>query len=449
MRERLKSFFLLLIIGTSFYMTAQLWINDYLPPRQTNVSVDGEPEPLEVLAPIAINLHLPSSSRQFSPGDAGFEATWSTFRQIVKGAPSVNVSTTTEEEWRKALTSGSIELRLAGIVQLRMWLEALSIQPSDLTNYEYSFNRVLLSASSNSIYFWDTINSRYLLWEHVSPKDQPTQVKEAVAQTLTTLQGLVSGHELRRLDPPYRALAAPWVYIPRYPGEWPQLWARGEKSKIQQIVNTFFADMSLVRRIEQRDGRIHFTDGSRSVFLEPDGAIEYIESQWFIPKRDIHATASLILSSGLRFVAIHGGWPGDARLTRMDTVINQSIPYIHFEFAPFTTVMVGGVPQYVSIVSFGQQLSLNVTERLVSEYERFVYTPLQTGASPIPVMAAETALRVAEERLKPDVLITDMYLAYYQRDIDQTEELLFPVWVIEQGTHKVLVHGYIDFVINP
>lgn len=450
MREKLKSIFLLVIICTSFYMTAQLWINDYSPPPQTSAPVDIiEPEPLDVLAPAVINLHLASSSRQFSPGDAGFEAAWSTFRQLISRAPSVNVSITTESEWKKALGGGSIEFKLAGKVQLRMWLEALSIQPSDLTNYEYSFDRVLLSAASNNIYFWDTLNSKYLIWSSVSPKEQPSSFKDDVEKALAVLQTLESGHAVRQLDPPYRALAAPWVYIPRNPGAWPQLRARGEKNKSQQVVNGFFKDISLVREITQRDGRIHFTDGSRGVYLEPDGAIEYYDTQWFSSERDINANASLILSSALKFVAIHGGWPGEARLTRMEPALNQSLPYIHFEFVPFTTVLIRGVPQYVPVVSYSQQISLNVTERLVSEYERFAYVPLQTGASPFPVLNPERALKVAENHLKPNALITDMYLAYYQRDIDEAEEWLFPVWVIEQGAEKVFVHGYVEVVMNP
>ncbi|KAF0194880.1 MAG: YycH family protein [Bacillota bacterium] len=451
MRERLKSILLIVAICTSFYMTAQLWINNYSPPSQASAPVDViEPEPLDVLAPAVINLHQPSLSRQFSPSDLGFEAAWSAFRQIISGAPSVNVSVTTELEWKKALAGGSIELKLAGIVQLRMWLEALSIQPSGLSNYGFSFDRVLLSATSNDIYFWDTLNATYLIWDSVSPKEHPSRVKDDVAKTVAALHTLGSGHALRQLDPPYRALAAPWVYIPRSSGAWPQLWARGEKGKSQQVANGFFTDMSFVRKIEQRDGSLHFTDGSRGVYLESDGAVYYYDTRWFSPKRDnIHANASLILSSGLKFVAIHGGWPGETRLKRMEMALEQGVPYIHFEFTPFTTVSIGGVPQYVPIVSFRQQISLNVTERLVSEYERFVYVPLQTGASPLPVLAAEAALRVAEEHLKLDVSITDMYLAYYQRDIDQTEELLFPVWVIEQGAYKVLVHGYIALVINP
>ncbi|MDP3487370.1 MAG: hypothetical protein Q8S19_05485, partial [Bacillota bacterium] len=209
MRERLKSIFLIVLVCSSFYMTAQLWISNYSPPLQANVPVHViEPEPLDVLAPAFINLHLPSSSRQFSPSDAGFETAWSTFRQIIKGAPSVNVINTTEAEWKTALAGGSIELKLAGKVQLRMWLEALSIQPSGLST-EHNFDRVLLSTASSHLFFLDTQNSKYLMWHSVSPKEEPSRVKEDVAKTVVELKTLSSGHALRRLDPPYRALAAP------------------------------------------------------------------------------------------------------------------------------------------------------------------------------------------------------------------------------------------------
>lgn len=452
MRERLKSVILLTLVLTSLYMTGQLWRDIYSPPQQPTSGIDvTSPEPLALLVPVAATLHTDSAARQFAPGDPGYSVAWDGFRSIIQGAHLVSVRLTNEAEWKKAMNSSSVELRLAGKVQLRMWLEALGIQPNYLSS-EYSFDRVLFSTNSSNVYFWDSATSTFVIWDNIAPKDDPNRVKDRAAMVVSSLNTLGSGYSLRLLDPPYRAMAAPWVYIPRNPGDWPQLWARSEKSKSQQLVSSFFNDWSLVRRIGMRDGRIHYTDGNRGVDLDLDGAIEFYEEQWFKPGADIHRTASMIFSSGLSFVARHGGWPDEARLTLMEAQLSkQGIPYWHFEFAPFTTVVVGNIRHYVPIVTYRQQIAVGVTERAASpalEYLRYLYYPLGTGASPITLMSAERALMVAEKSLIPDKMITNMYVGYYQREIDQAEELLFPVWVIEQGQHKILVHGYVQKLIE-
>jgi len=458
MREKLKSLALLCLIISSIYMTGQLWLTTYAPVQQANKGSEVvPPDPLSMLAPVAATIHPGSGigTLQFAAGTQGFSTAWEAFRDLVKGAHLVSLRTSSEAELKKAFAGDSVELKLAGRTQLRLWLEAIGSQPNYLPT-EHSFDRVLISSQSPNIYFWDSVLGTYASWDNIAPKERPDLVKEQAVKVVEGLKNATSGYAMRLLDPPYRALAAQWVYIPRNPGSWPQLWARSDKNRSQQLVAGFFDDWSLVRRIPIRDGKVHYTDGSRGVYLEASGAIEYYESLWLPPRQglDINSVASSVLSEGLSFVAKHGGWPTDARLTLMETQVRQGIPMWNFEFVPYTTIDVGTVKKYVPVVSYRTQISVGVTDRAASpalEYERYVYIPLSTGASPLPILPAETALMVAEREnmLIPGVLVTDMYIAYFQRQIDQTEELLYPVWVIEQGSHKSFVHGFVQAPVKP
>lgn len=452
MRERIKSLVLIFLVLMSFYMTGQTWLVNYAPlqPPSSDVEV-VQPEPQEILTPSAINLHVESGPRQYYPGDAGFEDAWSLFRGLISGAPSVSVRVSTQAAWLQAISAGSIELKLTGRVPLRMWLEALSIQPWGLTK-DYSVNRVLISSNSNAVYFWNTHESLFLVWDNVSPHNNLGKVKEEVSEAVERLSKLTFGQALRLLDPPYRNQAAPWVYVPRTPGAWPELQASSEQGKSQEIVDSFFSDLRLVRKIGLREGRMLFSYGAVDVHVDSNGSIQYSNSVYLGVPQDIQARASAMLSSALDFVARHGGWPAEARLSLME---QRNQEHMHLEFVPFATITVAGSIRYAPIVSYRSQISLNVTEgvseRVVSEYSRFVYNPLQAGPSLYTVRNPEDALKVAEEQgaLISNLQITDVYLGYYQRPIDQSEEFLFPVWVIEQGSHQVFVHAFVPTLIKP
>lgn len=448
MWEKLKSATLVVLILTSVYMTGQLWLVHYAPPGATALRGDfPEPMPLELMAPIAINLHLTEESRGLSPGQPGFAETWEFFRGLISGGHMVSVRSITEQEWQRAYAGNSIEVKLAGRVQMRMWLEAQSVQPSGLGT-EHVMDRVLMSTHSNHVYFWDTERGVYLAWENAARPDQPSRVREQTALHLATAQQSWQGEPIRQLTPRLRARAAPWVYVPAEPGLWPQLLARHERAQNSQLIAGFFPDWSLVRRVSERDGRMSFTDGLRHVYLHPSSAVQYVSTTWFRPTYDINARASLILAMALNFVARHGGWPDDVRLSYMEVSAPTSgLPQIAFRFVPYTHINLNGRVAFVPLVSPRTQIALTVNERHVSDYERLVYHPIDTGASPTRIITPEAAIQAVEKNLLQDKLITDVYVGFYQRHLDEAAEFLYPVWVIEQGQELFLVNAFTGDVV--
>jgi len=448
MWEKLKSATLVVLILASFYMTGQLWLVNYSPPLPTAQRGDfPEPMPLELMAPIAINLHFIEGSRSYAPGQLGFRETWEFFRGLISGGHMVSVRSITEQEWQRAYAGNSIEVKLSGRVQMRMWLEALSVQPSGLGT-EHVIDRVLMSTHSNHVYFWDTESGVYLAWDNAARPEQPSRVREQTALHLAHAQQNWPGEPIRRLTAKWLTRAAPWVYVPAEPGLWPQLLARHERAQNNQLIQGFFPDWSLVRRVGERDGRTSFTDGFRHAYLHPSSAVQYVATSWFRPTYDINARASLILAMGLNFVARHGGWPENVRLSYMEVVSPPSgLPQIIFRFVPYAQITLNGRTAFVPLVSPRRQIALTVNERHVSDYERLVYHPIDTGASPTRIIAPEVAIQAVERNLIQDRLITDVYVGFYQRHIDEVAEFLYPVWVIEQGQEIFLVNAFTGDVV--
>jgi len=450
MWERLKSFVLLALILSSFYMTGQLWLVHYSPPAPREQRGDfREPSPLEVLMPTAIIMRFEQGALSVSPGNEGFLASWEFFRGLISGGHMVSVRTITARDWLRAYDAGSMELRLAGPVQMRMWLEALSVQPSGLST-DHRMDRVMTSAHSNHVYFWDTERNIFLAWENAARGDQPSRVRDATSEYLANARtNLRGGQEVRRLAPNVRERAAAWVSVPAEGELWPQLLARHERGQNNQLIESFFPDWSLVRRVVQRDGRTAFTDGQRHAYLHPEGSVRYVSTSWFAPIHDINARASLVLSAVLHFVARHGGWPEEVRMNHMG--VEQpagELPHINFSFIPYARFARQGRTEFVPIVIPDRQITLTANERHISDYERFVYLPIDVGASPTRLITPEAAIRALERSLLPGNLITDIYVGFYQRAIDAPAEFLFPVWVIKQGRQMFLVNAYTGEVVS-
>lgn len=445
MLERVKSLLLMLLVVSSIFLTSQQWTTGFAPimPGGTGPGQE-EPEPLDVLSPWVLYVHRAEGSELFGPGQAGFEQSWKLFREITGGFHLVSIRQVTPEDWESMLADGALEFRLAGRVQLRMWLEALSILPAELTTAHY-FNHVLLSPGSDDIFFRDSHTGTYLAWENIIAENPLSEFMEQAEAWV--------GQAIRRLEEPFRSAATSWVYVPVNPGIWHELYVRNERSVMQSIVNGFFSDLSLVRRVGERDGRTIFTDGRRSVHVDPYGGFEYVEPAQFMPLYEIHSRAGLLLSQGLSFVANHGGWPTERRIKSMSIVATAQVPYVQFEFITFFRVPGGETeigPSLVPLVSWRPEVAISITERNVSAYERFVYAPLRLDYfRSFRIIPAERALQVLTDLGTTLGEITSVYLAYYQREI-QTEELLFPVWVVETGSKRLMVNAFTaDLVDGP
>jgi hypothetical protein len=449
MKETFKSLLLGVLVVASIAMSSEVWLGLYHVPPPPPARESVTPPPLAaVVAPVAIYAHASPHARTFSPGDPVFDATWEHLRRLLSPTATPAVRAGTQSEWERALRAGSLEYKLSGPIELALLLEALGIQQKSDSPAQ-KVDRIMLSRQSNHVHLLDTGSSRFYVWENVPPAAPETVVREEVSRQLEWVAAQQAGQKLRQLSSPWRARAAPWVYVPDSPGVWPQLLVSHERQASLALANSFFTDIALVRRVGERDGRVSLTDGVRHVYLHADGTVQYVATSWFVPKADIAAEAKHALTRGLSFVAQHGGFTEHVRLraSMIEPARGDAVAQMQFEFRPYARLSVAGVANFVPIVSWGPQLIIAVNEREVAYYYRSLYSPIADGASPTRVISAENALRALAQSLSPGRLITAMYLGFYQREIDHVTEFLYPVWVVEQGEERFLVNAFTADVI--
>ncbi len=96
------------------------------------------------------------------------------------------------------------------------------------------------------------------------------------------------------------------IFVPKE-----QLWgaeAALEKEDIpwEELVRAFFFDLSMARRIEERDGALFFTDGEKGLRIYPSGLVEYAAPML---ERGLSAISySAALQKGAENQSLYGGW---------------------------------------------------------------------------------------------------------------------------------------------
>jgi len=79
-----------------------------------------------------------------------------------------------------------------------------------------------------------------------------------------------------------------------------------EKIEWEQLVRAFFLDLSMARRIEERDGALYFTDGERGLRIYPSGLIEYTAPR--LERLYSSMSYSAALQKGAESQSLYGGW---------------------------------------------------------------------------------------------------------------------------------------------
>ena len=212
------------------------------------------------------------------------------------------------------------------------------------------------------------------------------------------------------------------VYVSLLANELPLYSLKKELIGEEQLASKFFADFSVTRRIEEKDGTVIYTDGQQGLKIYSDGAIEYN-----LPvSREQRKTQNLYeaFKTAVDFVATHDKWPSGVYLASYEIQEKESGPIYLFKFR----VKVNGI----KVINLDGYISIAVEAGQVKNYFRNV--PFSTKPKGIKsLMAPIEALNIAVST-KNIRVINDIYPGYM---IDS--EKLKPVWVVETSGMEVIV----------
>lgn len=224
------------------------------------------------------------------------------------------------------------------------------------------------------------------------------------------------------------------IYLPLEKLSLPvQQWEQ-ERFDLDRLLKVFFIDMSLVRRIEEKDGAVIYTDGQEGVRIYPDGAVEYTTAG----SKEGILSGDQALSLAGEIIALYGGWAPSVYLwapSGSEPVKDRQQLF----FVPYA----GGSP----LVSSEGGISLTVSKRGAQSYFRNLMVPADEPLGVMTIVSAPAAFDLALEYAHEEwggeekLPVHGFYLGYYLRDPLSELKQVVAAWILE-------VEGFGLAVIN-
>jgi len=216
-------------------------------------------------------------------------------------------------------------------------------------------------------------------------------------------------------------IAAADIYIPLEELRGAEFALEKEGLQQEELVRAFFLDLSMARRIEERDGAIFFTNGEKGLRIYPSGMLEYSAPQWERKAPSISYAAAL--QKATESQSLYGGWPAECFL---DTAAKDEEGY------RFIWRIVKEGLQLVG-ENIGSEMIIN--EQGVTFYRRFFFTFGQRLSEVAPFRPFEEALAQAlflnQQRFKDKkATLLSIRPVYFYQPLDNMEKAV-PAWFID------------------
>ncbi len=434
MKEIIKSIILGFLVLTSLGLTFVLWYGtpDYeisRPLLSERIHFTNPRMLSEIILPTRVVVHLGTEEyRLLFPGQDLYNSVMRVFNEYF-GERIVYAKEITADEWSVALEEQGLLLYYSYPISFKI-NDAGSSENKIFTSKVFLLgkdeNSRLMFRSQEGLFF-QTGNLRGSLFDY----DLRNQLFLNETNTF-----------FRRAEeddlPSEGVFLAGDIYIPLGTIRMSALTGKTTRVDIERIKKVFFADLSLVRRIEEKDGAAIYTDGRKGLRVYIDGAIEYTSA---VTMEALPLNEQSLRLAG-EVVALYGGWEENLHLwlppgKEVSATGGQKIFFrSFFQGKPF--------------VSREGCLNLVLTERGVQSFFRRLVFPWQPEgegkeAYSLEVIRAEEALvkgfdyLLQEKYGQVQIGLTDLYLAYYRRDSTGEISHLLPVWVLETDVAGMVI----------
>lgn len=103
------------------------------------------------------------------------------------------------------------------------------------------------------------------------------------------------------------------IFIPESDIWAAEVFLKKEEINVEQLVRAFFFDLSMARRIEERDGALYFTNGEKGLRIYPSGLVEYTAPR--LERVLSNMSYGTALQKGAESQSLYGGWFPDTYLS--------------------------------------------------------------------------------------------------------------------------------------
>jgi hypothetical protein len=435
MGERLKTLLLSLLVATSILLTGRLLfgqpaLETAAPPAYEQL-IFGELKPLSQHILPTLQLGEGDQWRLLAPWDPGYHQAWGALLDLVRYADSPQPSVPSVRE--PGISAHAV---FANPAEPDWWLP--STRAGGLPVLELAWfaaePQVLWLRGREGAWFSAALTRLPDGWE--------TQLKETFSAAPAMVRTTEADWAPLRVSPVGDILL---------PAETPVLSPyalRQERLDNEKLIRSIFVNMALVRRIEERDGAVIYTDGQRGLRLFDHGEMEYTSPK-SEPGLEPMETAQA-LKRAAQFLQLMGGWPDDLFIetyaTRDRTGPNQRHGDIY-------TLTYHSVQKGVRVFSPEPALLLRFSDRGVIDYRRhLIRLDTVAGAAeplvdPRPLAAAVAA---ALEQNDGEAALEAVYPAYPTTLRGRAIAVSRPVWVFTfDNGQVVLADGYSGELLAP
>jgi len=437
--ETVKSIILAVLVITSVFLTGYMWFGfpgryaSAEPTSGMDVAVRSDVNPADFLMPSRIASHHGNGAFSlFSRGTPAYDEAWNEGEPLKLVTGEIAGTAAGDEADRARRQGVGIEFMLAVAVPFSQWLEHMGIEaPAD---WDFPTSRFFLTTAGNRAFVRTSPGSYKVINLTVDP-----QVLKAALTPSPSGPG--DGAWLLSAEAAGVGVSD-GVFLPVTSPEAAVLHLEAEAADVQAILAGFFVDPSVVRRIEERDGAIIYTDGSIGLRVYPWGGLEYATPFSDIAREFPRLTEALRKSAD--FVAQHGSWPENPFLTS------------------WSPALLGGMAEGLSlrfsytihsrpVISSGSPLEVSIGGQEVAGYRRNVLCPVGEQHSPTRVIRPLEAIRavVAGQDGRLEGTVIDVYLGYWVRGGEDLKGLAVPVWVVVMdGDRPMLVDAHTGNIVD-
>jgi|GEM_PF-2605224 len=434
-REIIKTWFLIVLVFLSMFLTYKTWF-EIPSPENAAVQPTGEgdyPPKIQLMGalnPDRIVVHSRSDKHTvLDSSQEIYSQTWLYVQNLFKNITAqkhTRLIKGEENQWFRAVRSGSIEIIFNFGFSMNFWAQILN----DETQWE-GVNiepiRVLISPKEKSMFFKDTEDKIYFL-----------KLDNGVIKKIEQLILSVEHLDLPVYVPfapktQFDILIQPGIYVPAEQPRVPRVLLKGDRVEPNEFAALFFENMSIVRKIKEKDGALIYTDGQKGLRLYSDGTVEYNSALTGDKFNEQNLVRAFKLSG--KFLKQHNGWAKEICLT--DIKKETTPDGYNYKFVynlKFNGLKIKGKQDPIQVTVSQNEVKnyFHIMKWPVKSLEEY-YEELCT-----PVEAFDTVLRNLEMfiGLKEETTLKDVYLSYY---FNETSEELKPIWVFEFGELEVLV----------
>ncbi len=428
--EQAKTVLLIALVILSLLLTGRLMIGvqgaaqDYDQPFPL---IDLEKPEIDLeaaLKPARIAVHLGGNQHTvLMPGTPDYLALWDA--GLVKSTMLSQIDRTPRQAPvdMKALRAeqGSLEIvypvRIPFSRLVLMWTGIPWTEGDDFLS-----DRVAVSIKNPAVYVYSYTHEKHLRLDVKLPGGTPPSL-------INLLKEFATGDRRRWVEAASEVNGVAinrGVLLPDSSFKTPALIVRGEQTIPEDILGKFFLDRSVVRRIEENDGAVIYSDGRQGLRVYPPGAVEYSCPLVYGDGRS--GDYMVVLERALEFTALHGGLPEGAHPVELSGRSHTTgLQEIRLSYR------CKGIPVWGDEAPIVVGLSSQGVGAYLRNVRVFVRPENMIGQT----VSADEALNILSRHwttVFPGGLaraVKDVYLGYWSTPAGVKQDVLKPVWVIE------------------